>query len=278
MRPVNYDTLAATYDRRYEEYAYDGVERSVSCFVSSSEVARSVLEVRCGTGHWLAKLEGRGLPLSGLDPSLEMLRLARTRLPMADLRSGHAELIPWEAATFDRVMCINALHHFDGKKEFVAEALRVLKGEGGLMVVGLDPHTGLDRWSIYDYFKPTKQQDMRSYPPTSQIRQWMREAGFSRCRTSEAHRILLRLPARESIEQGRLEKATTSQLALLTAAEYEQGMNRLWKAIRIREASGDRLELIADLRLYATIGWLPGHPGVDCGSHGNHRNRVQRCA
>jgi SAM-dependent methyltransferase len=255
MQPLNYDELAAGYDRRYEEYAYVGIEWALSDFVGSG-CGRSILEVGCGTGHWLARLERDGLSLAGLDPSLEMLRRARTRLPAADLRTGRAEQLPWEAGSFDRVICIHALHHFDRQRAFVAEARRVLRAGGGLLVVGLDPHTRLDRWSIYDYFEGTRPLDMRRYPATSQIVQWMREAGFSDCSISEVERIRLRLPAREAIEGGRLDPGATSQLALLPGAEYERGMQALRSELARREARGERLDLVADLRLYATTGWL----------------------
>jgi SAM-dependent methyltransferase len=273
MQPLNYDELAASYDRRYEEYAYVGIEWTLSDFVGLG-AGRSVLEVGCGTGHWLARLERDGLSLAGLDPSLEMLRRARTWVPAADLRTGRAEQIPWEAGSFERVICIHALHHFDCAPAFFVEARRVLRAGGGLLVVGLDPHTRLDRWSIYDYFEGTRQRDMRRYPATSQIVQWMREAGFSDCSISEVERIRLRLPARDAIQRGRLDRGATSQLALLSDGEYERGMQALWSEIARREARGERLELVADLRLYGTRGWLlprrrdPAKDGVQTSGFG----------
>jgi hypothetical protein len=35
---------------------------------------------------------------------------------------------------------------------FLDEARRVLRSGGRLMTIGLDPHLGIDRWYIYDYF------------------------------------------------------------------------------------------------------------------------------
>jgi hypothetical protein len=133
----------------------------------------------------------------------------------------------------------------------------VLVSGGQVMTVGLDPHTGLDRWYIYDYFEPLLAIDKRRYPASSQIREWMHALEFSSVRTSEVQHLPVRLPARTAIEQGRLEKGATSQLAVLTDAEYQRGVERIRKALESAEARGESLHLSADLRLYATIGSVP---------------------
>jgi len=52
------------------------------------------------------------------------------------------------------VYSINALHHFDDRSAHFAEARRVLRPGGGILTIGLDPHTGKDRWFIYDFLFP----------------------------------------------------------------------------------------------------------------------------
>lgn len=49
MQSVSYDSIAQTYERRYQHNQYDGVERELLRFVGSEPTA--VLEVGCGTGH-----------------------------------------------------------------------------------------------------------------------------------------------------------------------------------------------------------------------------------
>ncbi len=145
---VNYDSIAATYDRRYLENDYSGVERALMAFVGSNVTGR-VLEVGCGTGHWLQLLGESGLRVAGVDASGNMLTYARARARGAALAHGRAEHLPWGSQTFERVFCINALHHFEDKVGFLTEARRVLVPGGQVMTVGLDPHTGTDRWYIY---------------------------------------------------------------------------------------------------------------------------------
>ncbi len=81
--------------------------------------------------------------------------------PDAALAHGRAEHLPWRDAAFHRVVCINALHHFGDPLAFLQEARRVLHPGGAVMTIGLDPHTGLDQWCIYDYFEGTLAIDKR---------------------------------------------------------------------------------------------------------------------
>ena len=253
-RCVDYSQVSAKYDRRYDTTAFDGIERALVDFVGDNTDHR-VLEAGCGTGHWLAVLESRGFSVAGLDASSEMLERAKNRAPNAALKQGRADQIPWKDKSFDRVVCINAFHHFDGKGAFISEARRVLRADGGLMIIGLDPLTGLDRWCVYDYFAGAREIDRRRYLSSLQIEESMRASGFSGCHTSEAHHASLQFPARQAIENGLLDKTTVSQLGLLTDAEYQEGLSNVWRDIRGSEARGEQLVLVVDVRFHATIGW-----------------------
>jgi SAM-dependent methyltransferase len=255
-RTVDYDDIAKTYDRRYEVNDYSGVESALTAFVGKAS-DQHTLEVGCGTGHWLRSLESARIRIAGVDASARMLAHARVQAPRAALVQGVAERLPWAGHSFDRVFCINALHHFKDKIAFFAEAMRALRPGGRLMTVGLDPHAGVDQWYIYEYFENALETDRRRYPASSQIREWMRASGFTDCATREVQHLPVRLGARAALEQGRLEKSVTSQLSLLTDAEYRHGLDRVREAVASAEVRGDSLFLRADLRLYATFGAVP---------------------
>jgi ubiquinone/menaquinone biosynthesis C-methylase UbiE len=249
---VNYDVIADEYDRRYQRNDYSGVESALIAFAGQDDSAK-VLEIGCGTGHWLRVLEERGMSTAGLDASIRMLAYARTRV-RGLLAHGVADCLPFAAESFDRLFCINAFHHFRHKQRFLAEAKRVLRPGGQFMTIGLDPHTGIDRWYVYDYFEPALESDKQRYVATSQIRDWMAAAGFVDCVTREVQHIPARLAARTALEEGRLAKTAGSQLALLTDEQYECGIDRIRRDSEAAEARGDSSYLIADLRLYATWG------------------------
>jgi ubiquinone/menaquinone biosynthesis C-methylase UbiE len=235
---------------------YSGVEAALIAFVGEHFDQR-VLEVGCGTGHWLRSFDGTGIRVTGLDASAQMLAYAKAQAPRAALAQGYAERLPWASESFDRVFCINALHHFLDKIAFLMEAMRVLRPGGLIMTVGLDPHAGVDQWYIYEYFDNVLEIDQRRYPATSQIREWLWAVGFADCVTREIQHLPVRLGAQAALEQGRLDKSLTSQLSVLTDEEYRQGVDRVREAAESAEVRGESLYLTADLRLYATFGAVP---------------------
>jgi len=253
---VNYDSIAANYDRRYAINDYSGVEEALAAFVGPEPTGR-VLEVGCGTGHWLRRLAERGSRVAGVDASYNMLDYAHDQAPGAVLAHARAEHLPWAGEAFERLFCINALHHFEDKAMFFAEARRVLRPGGQLMTIGLDPHAGVDRWYIYEYFEPAFEIDKRRYPASSQIREWMHALEFSNVRTSEVQHLPAQLSARAAIEEGRLDRGMTSQLAVLTDEQYQRGIDGIRRALESAETRGETLSLGADLRLYGTYGSVP---------------------
>lgn len=141
---VDYDRVAAEYDNRYAQSDYSGVKRALVDFVLSGDRSARlpILEVGCGTGHWLAVLRDANIRAVGLDSSAEMLSVAADRGRDRLLVRAGAEDLPFASASFGRVVCINALHHFRDQASFLVEARRVLRPHGAVLTVGLDPHAG----------------------------------------------------------------------------------------------------------------------------------------
>lgn len=252
-RHVDYDALAAEYDTRYRDTVYPGIEAALGQHVADAP-GLSVLEVGCGTGHFLEVLARHGARVLGLDGSRGMLQQARQRVAEARLVRGLAERLPCPTSCFDRVCAINALHHFADKRAFLREAARVLRVGGGIFSVGLDPHQGVDRWFVYDYFRPALALDRARFPAATEIWELMDEAGFSDCASFEVERLKLTVPARAALEGGKIARHTTSQLALLSDAEYAAGIARIERDLARAEAAGEPLLLRMDVRLYASVG------------------------
>src|SRR2546428_12070325 len=184
----------------------------------------------------------------GHDVSANMLSRAREAAPLASIVRARAGALPWRAAAFDRIVCVNALHHFTDREGFFAEARRILESGGGLLTIGLDPHTERDEWWVYDFFPETRAIDRARFVPVRIIRGEITKAGFAWAESFETDRLETQFSLREAFPDG-VERAFTSQLTVLTDAEFGAGLARM------RDA-GDDVRLTADLRLYATLGWL----------------------
>jgi ubiquinone/menaquinone biosynthesis C-methylase UbiE len=255
-RVADYDRIAAGYDRRYDILEYAGVRGAVLAFVGES---RAILEVGCGTGHWLATLDARLKPsrydylLAGVEPSAEMIARARAAAVDARVVRGRAEALPWGDATFDRVYCVNALHHFSDRAQFFAEARRILKPGGGLLTIGKDPHTERDAWWVYDYFPETLEIDRQRFARVRTLRGEMTLAGFSWSESFEADRLEGLRSATDALASGIVHRSFTSQLSVLTDEEFGAGVARMRAA---NDAAGGELQLVTDFYLFATVGWV----------------------
>jgi ubiquinone/menaquinone biosynthesis C-methylase UbiE len=258
-RVTDYDSVAERFDKRYSLYAYDGVRGAVLNFLGPAPVA--TLEVGCGTGHWLAKVEedrrakasAERPILVGIEPSAPMLARARGVAPGARLVRARAEELPWRDATFDRIFCVNALHHFSDRHRFFAEARRILKPGGGVLTIGKDPHAERDSWWVYDYFEETLEIDRARFARVRTLRGDLATAGFAWAESCEADHIDVVHSASDALANGVVDRSFTSQLTVLSDEEFARGVARL----RAADAeSGGQLQLVADFRLYATIGWL----------------------
>jgi SAM-dependent methyltransferase len=247
---VDYDTIAAQYEGRYERNDYSGIERALAAFVPGRGLGDTpcVLEAGCGTGHWIRVFRKSGLHVVGLDPSQGMLTVARRNDADARLVRAPAEALPCRPASVDRIFCVNALHHFRDPAAFFREARRVLVSGGGLLTIGLDPHTGRDRWWIYDYFPAALVEDRRRYLPAASIRELMQAAGFSACETRDVQHLPAQMTVSEAERRGFLDRTSTSQLMVIPDAEYEAGMDRI-------RAAGAEAILRSDLRVSGTTGW-----------------------
>lgn len=146
--------------------------------VSSPSISK-VLEVGCGTGHWLSILSDLPIELTGVDPSRAMLEKARRRVARAQLVCASAENIPFPGGSFDLIFCVNAFHHFSDPKKFLRDSRLLLRNGGQLAIFGLDPHAPNTDWYLCDYFPGVRAVDLKRYLPVAEVERLMAEAGFS---------------------------------------------------------------------------------------------------
>ena len=95
-----------------------------------------VLEVACGSGPGLGHLAGVARSLVAGDLADPILGLARRHYgDRIDLRRLDAENLPFTAASYDVVILFEALYLLPRPERFLAEAKRVLRSGGWLLIV-----------------------------------------------------------------------------------------------------------------------------------------------
>ena len=96
---------------------------------------KDVLEVACGSGIGLGVLARRARRVVGGDFTISLLKTARrqygSRIPLVRL---DAQALPFGPSSFDVVLLYEAIYYLRCAERFLAEAQRVLRPEGVLIV------------------------------------------------------------------------------------------------------------------------------------------------
>ena len=131
-----YDESAGRYDRQigfFERLLFGGGREWVC-----SRARGEVLEVAVGTGRNLP-FYPKEVRLTGVELSPAMLEVARARAQElgveADLRVGDAQALPFPDEAFDTVVMTLSLCTIPDDRQAVAEASRVLKTDGHLLLL-----------------------------------------------------------------------------------------------------------------------------------------------
>ena len=97
-----------------------------------------VLDVGCGTGHFLKELSNRGFTCSGCDPSDEMLDYARRLNPALSFEIAGIQSLPYKSDCFDIVLAVEVMRYIRDIDVALSEVHRVLK-PGGLCLLTYAP-------------------------------------------------------------------------------------------------------------------------------------------
>jgi SAM-dependent methyltransferase len=179
-----------------------------------------------------------------------MLAQARARAETPDLIQAAAEGMPIESETFDLVYCVNAIHHFAEPSAFIRSARRVLRPGGTMAVIGSDPRHHQANWYVYEYFPATYPRDLSRFPTWDTVAGWLLEAGFTECDLRLVEYIHDPKTGADVLSDPYLEKNATSQLALLSEAEYAHGIERIKKALASSTQANEELVFHSDIYLY----------------------------
>jgi len=134
-----YRDLAKYYDAQYSRKDYEAEVHRLDAVVRRYGRSRgsSWLDVACGTGRHLALLRSRHRDCVGVDASVEMLRIARKRLPGVPLVHGDMRSFRLDRE-FDVVTCLfSAIGHMTTERDLetsFANFARHLK-PGGVAIV-----------------------------------------------------------------------------------------------------------------------------------------------
>jgi 2-polyprenyl-6-hydroxyphenyl methylase/3-demethylubiquinone-9 3-methyltransferase len=98
---------------------------------------KAVLDLGCAGGFMAEAMAARGANVTGIDPAAQAIEAARAHARTGGLRIGYdvgvGEALPYAAAGFDAVVCVDVLEHVTDLHKVLSEVARVLR-PGGLFL------------------------------------------------------------------------------------------------------------------------------------------------
>lgn len=97
------------------------------------EEGKELLDVACGTGVLFPDYLARGVKVTAVDISPEMVKIARRKFPQVEVLCGDVEALELEKS-FDCIMIYNAFPHFPEPENVIGTLCKKLKKGGTLTV------------------------------------------------------------------------------------------------------------------------------------------------
>jgi SAM-dependent methyltransferase len=164
-----------SHDRRYDDW----FEEHRAAYVSELLALRPFvpwqgrgLEIGVGTARFAGPLGVR----VGVDPSLRMLARAASR--GIQVVAGTAEELPFGSRTFDYALIVTTICFVDSAETMLAEARRVLRPSGTLVIGFIDRDSPLGQHYLAHRSESVFYQDATFYSAT-EVDSLLGQAGFT---------------------------------------------------------------------------------------------------
>jgi ubiquinone/menaquinone biosynthesis C-methylase UbiE len=144
--PQTYDTNAEFWieiiRNRRDKYREELTNTAVLNAVGPAAGLRA-LDAGCGEGYLSRKLAEQGAIVTGIDSSAELIKAAQTheqasKLP-ASFDVGTVDCLPYEADSFDLVLCNHLMNDLQDPAQALKEFARVLRDRGRVVILMLHP-------------------------------------------------------------------------------------------------------------------------------------------
>jgi SAM-dependent methyltransferase len=151
-----HDEQAGLFQRRYTSLARDpysstfnyGRKKIQALLIdqlAELESQSRVVDVGCGTGFDIWRLNAMGFKVTGIEPSHEMRTIAQEDNPTSTILPGDARNLPLNDESADAVIAIEVLRYLENPLPVLTEMARVLRPGGKLFV------TAAPLWSLNGY-------------------------------------------------------------------------------------------------------------------------------
>jgi ubiquinone/menaquinone biosynthesis C-methylase UbiE len=151
--------------------------------VAALDASMRALDLGCGPGIVLESLANDAGSVVGLDLTPEMLKRAAKRCAdagheNANVVLGNSKLLPFPSESFDVVVTRSAIHHFDDPAAVLAEAARILRPGGRLVVSDAISSEETDESALHNALEALRDPSHVRMLPRSVLMDEIDSAGF----------------------------------------------------------------------------------------------------
>jgi len=116
---------------------------------------KKLIDLGCGDGENLVHYQTKGAEVYGIDASKELVKIAKSKLPVADIRVEFFEKLSFKRNYFDVVVSKYAMQHSSKIEPIYKEVVRVLKKDGIFIFLVTHPVRQIfeKQQKSKDYFK-----------------------------------------------------------------------------------------------------------------------------
>ncbi|OGU55211.1 MAG: hypothetical protein A2V66_00680 [Ignavibacteria bacterium RBG_13_36_8] len=234
---INYNSLAKSYNKRYTASPLEGIGKEIDKIANNLKPNR-ILEIGCGTGHWLKKISDSNSLLYGIDYSIGMLSQAKRYAKKSQMICADANNLPLKKNVFNFILCVNAIHHFTDPHKFIRSIKNIITHRGVVAIIGFDPRDPVTQWYLYEYFKGTYEFDLRRYPSFPDLENWLSGCGFENIELKITDNVNYELTNAAVLNDLFLRKEQASQLAALSDNYYQKGLDKIKEVIKTSKQTG----------------------------------------
>jgi len=184
-----FDAWAPTFDNK----RFDLFRRMQKRVLDMLELREDsvLLDIGCGTGWAVraaAEMVGPGGSAYGVDLSPQMIQSATKAahgIENAHFKTANAEKLPFEASSFDFIICTMSFHHYLDPGKAVAEMARVLKPGGKVCIV--DPTADSVILRLADACVKRREPEHVGFYSSTDFRQFFEGSGL---RSADSRRVM----------------------------------------------------------------------------------------
>ncbi|MBO0884474.1 MAG: methyltransferase domain-containing protein [Mycobacterium sp.] len=215
---------AQAFDSRYSD---EGLRFWVPRLIEVGTITegQTILDAGSGTGGFGAGVSAAsGARVIGCDIAERFIRYARdNHAPIGWWMVGDAARLPLRDQTVDRVLMSLLLHRVPEPATVIAEAARVLRSSGALLIHTIAPEDAAVT-APYRYFPHMAAAQRRRMPAVARLDGWCRQAGLTDTAISQVTRPM-------AIDADALEKRIYEERPHrypdISATELTEGMQQL---------------------------------------------------